>query len=72
MTSRATGPTRRSRTSLDRDVDETMRRRRRESLFRRRIRVTVSEAEVIVYLFGILSLIYCALSLLVELLKLLA
>ena len=72
MTSGATGPTRRSRTSLDRDVDETMRRRRRQSLFRRRISVRVSEAEVVVYLFGILSIVYCAASLLVELLRLLA
>jgi len=72
MSSRATAPTRRSRTSLDRDVDSQAARRRRSLLFRRRIRVTVSEAEVIVYLFGILSLIYCALSLLVELLRLLA
>ena len=72
MTSGTTGPTRRSRTSLDRDVDETMRRRRRQSLFRRRISVRVSEAEVVVYLFGILSIVYCAASLLVELLRLLA
>ena len=72
MTSGATGPTRRSRTSLDRDVDETMRRRRRQGLFRRRISVRVSEAEVVVYLFGILSIVYCAASLLVELLRLLA
>ena len=72
MSSRATAPTRRSRTSLDRDVDETMRRRRRQSLFRRRISVRVSEAEVVVYLFGILSIVYCAASLLVELLRLLA
>lgn len=71
MSSRATAPTRRSRTSLDRDVDETMRRRRRQGLFRRRIRVTVSEAEVLVYGFGIMSLMYCALSMLVELLRLL-
>ena len=72
MTSGATGPTRRSRTSLDRDVDEAMRRRRRQGLFRRRISVRVSEAEVVVYLFGILSIVYCAASLLVELLRLLA
>ena len=72
MTSGATGPTRRSRTTLDRDVDETMRRRRRQGLFRRRISVKVSEAEVVVYLFGILSIVYCAASLLVELLRLLA
>ena len=72
MTSGATGPTRRSRTTLDRDVDEAMRRRRRQSLFRRRISVRVSEAEVVVYLFGILSIVYCAASLLVELLRLLA
>ena len=72
MTSGATGPTRRSRSSLDRDVDEAMRRRRRQGLFRRRISVRVSEAEVVVYLFGILSIVYCAASLLVELLRLLA
>lgn len=72
MTSGATGPTRRSRTTLDRDVDEAMRRERRGRLFRRRIHVTVSEAEVVVYLFGILSIVYCAASLLVELVRLLA
>ena len=71
MTSRATGPTRRSRTTLDRDVDETMRRRRRQGLFRRRIHVKVSEAEVLVYGFGVMSLLYYALSMLVELLRLL-
>lgn len=65
-------PTRRTRTSLDRSVDEDAARRRRQSLFHRRIHVTVSEAEVIIYVFGIMSLMYCATSLLVELLRLLA
>lgn len=67
MTSRATGPTRRSRTSLDRDVDETMRRRRWRNVFRRRIRVRVSEVDVMIYFFGILTLMYFAALLLVEL-----
>ena len=57
---------------LDRSVDEDAARRRRQDLFRRRIHVTVSEAEVIIYVFGIMSLMYCATSLLVELLRLLA
>ena len=65
-------PTRRTRTLLDRSVDEDAARRRRQDLFRRRIHVTVSEAEVIIYVFGIMSLMYCATSLLVELLRLLA
>lgn len=65
-------PTRRTRTTLDRSVDEGAARRRRRLLFQRRIHVTVSEAEVLVYGFGIMSLMYCALSLLVELLRLLA
>lgn len=57
---------------LDRSVDEEAARRRRQGLFRRRVRVTVSEAEVLIYGFGIMSLMYCATSLLVELLRLLA
>lgn len=65
-------PTRRTRTTLDRSVDEAAARRRRQGLFHRRIRVTVSEAEVMIYAFGIMSLGYCMLSLLVELLRLLA
>lgn len=67
MTSGATGPTRRSRTSLDRDVDETMRRRRWRNMFRRRIRVRVSEVDVLIYFFGIMSLMYFAALLLAEL-----
>lgn len=65
-------PTRRTRTMLDRSVDEDAARRRRQNLFNRRIHVTVSEAEVLIYGFGIMSLMYCGLSLLVELLRLLA
>ena len=65
-------PTRRARTTLDRSVDEEAARRRRQDLFRRRIHVTVSEAEIIIYGFGIMSIAYCATSLLVELLRLLA
>lgn len=57
---------------LDRSVDEDAARRRRQDLFRRRIHVTVSEAEVLIYGFGIMSIAYCAASLLVELLRLLA
>ena len=57
---------------LDRSVDEEAARRRRQSLFHRRIRVTVSEAEIIIYGFGVMSIAYCATSLLVELLRLLA
>lgn len=57
---------------LDRSVDEVATRRRRQDLFRRRIHVTVSEAEVLIYGFGIMSIAYCAASLLVELLRLLA
>ena len=67
MTSRVTGPTRRSRSSLDRDVDETMRRRRWRNMFRRRIRVRVSEVDVLIYFFGIMSLMYFAALLLAEL-----
>lgn len=69
MSSRATAPTRRSRTSLDRDVDETMRRRRRERMLRRCIRTEVSEADVLIWLFGLLSLLYCVVGGAVELIR---
>lgn len=69
MTSRATGPTRRSRTSLDRDVDESMRRQRRERVFRRCMRMEVSEADVVIWLFGLLSLLYCVVGSAVELIN---
>lgn len=69
MTNGATRPTRRSRTTLDRDVDETMRRRRKERLFRRCIHVTISEADVVVWFFGMLSIIYCCLTIVVELIR---
>lgn len=72
MTSGATGPTRRSRTSLDRDVDERASRRRRERLFRRCRRVAVSEADVAIWFFGMLSLIYCSVTIVVEVLRMLA
>lgn len=72
MTSGATGPTRRSRTSLDRDVDERASRRRRERMFRRCFRVYVSEADALVWLFGMLSLIYCSITVVVEVIGLLA
>lgn len=71
MTSRVTGPTRRSRTSLDRDVDQRAARRRRSLLFRRGIHVNVSEADVLVWLFGLLSIVYCCLTIVVELLRML-
>lgn len=71
MTSRATGPTRRSRSSLDRDVDQRAARRRRSLLFRRSIHVNVSEADVLVWLFGLLSIIGCCLTIVVELLRML-
>lgn len=69
MTSRATGPTRRSRTSLDRDVDETMRKRRRERLFRRCMRMEVSEADIAIWFFGLASLLYCVIVSAVELVR---
>lgn len=69
MSSRATRPTRRSRTSLDRDVDETMRRQRRDRMFRRCIRTEVSEADVLIWLFGLLSLLYCVVCGAVELIR---
>ena len=69
MSSRATTPTRRSRTDLDRDVDETMRRRRKERVFRRCIRMEVSEADVVIWLFGLLSLLYCVVGSAVELIN---
>lgn len=69
MSSRATAPTRRSRTSLDRDVDETMRRRRRRRMLRRCIRTEVSEADVLIWLFGLLSLLYCVVGGAVELIR---
>lgn len=69
MSSRAIRPTPRSRTSLDRDVDETMRRRRRERLLRRCIRTEVSEADVLIWLFGLLSLLYCVVGGVVELIR---
>lgn len=66
----ATRPTpRRPRTELDRSVDEA--RRRRRSAFRRRIRVSVSEADVAIYAFGLLSLMYCAISIVVEIARML-
>lgn len=72
MTSGATGPTRRSRTSLDRDVDERASRRRRERTFRRCHRVAVSDADVAIWFFGMLSLIYCSVTIVVEVLRMLA
>ena len=71
MTSRATGPTRRSRTSLDRDVDRQAARRMRSRVFRRRIHVAVSDADVAVYAFGLLSLMYCAITIVVEIARML-
>lgn len=64
--------TRRPRTGLDRSVDEQASRQRREHLLRRRIHVSVSEADVAVYAFGLLSLIYCALTVVVEIAKMLS
>lgn len=69
MSSRVTGHTRRSRTSLDRDVDETMRRERRERVFRRCMRMEVSEADVALWLLGLLSLLYCVIGGAVELIR---
>lgn len=69
MSSRATRPTPRSRTSLDRDVDETMRRERRERLFRRCMRMEVSEADVALWFLGLLSLLYCVVGGAVELIR---
>lgn len=69
-TTRATP--RRPRTELDRSVDERAARRRRALIFRRRIRVTVSEADVAVWFLGMLSLIYCSVTIVVEVLRLLA
>lgn len=69
MTSRATGPTRRSRSDLDRDVDETMRRERRERVFRKCMRMEVSEADVVLWLFGLMSLLYCVIISAVELVR---
>ena len=68
MTTRA----RRPRTELDRSVDERAARRRRERLFRRCIRVAVSEADVAIWLFGMLSLLYCSVTVVVEVLRMLA
>lgn len=68
-TTRATP--RRPRTELDRSVDEHMSRRRRALLFRRRFRVSVSEADVAVWLFGMLSLLYCSVTIVVEVLRML-
>lgn len=69
-TTRATP--RRPRTELDRSVDERAARRRRERLFRRCIRVYVSEADVAIWLFGMLSLLYCSVTIVVEVLRMLA
>ena len=63
---------RRPRTELDRSVDERAARRRRERLFRRCIRVAVSEADVAIWLFGMLSLTYCSVTIVVEILRMLA
>jgi len=62
---------RRPRTSLDRSVDHQAAERRRERLLRRRIHVTVSEADVAVYAFGLLGLIYCAVTIVVEVARML-
>lgn len=59
------------RTGLDRSVDNQAAGRRRERLLRRRIRVTVSEADVAVYAFGLLSLVYCAITIVVEVARML-
>lgn len=67
----STRRTRRPRTGLDRSVDEQAAGRRSKTLLRRRIHVTVSEADVAVYAFGLLSLIYCALTVVVEIARLL-
>lgn len=69
-TTRATP--RRPRTELDRSVDEHMSRRRRALLLRRRFRVSVSEADVAIWLFGMLSLLYCSATIVVEVLRMLA
>lgn len=62
---------RRPRTDLDRSVDEAYGRRRRRAAFRRRIRVSVSEADVAIYAFGLLSLMYCAITIVVEIARML-
>lgn len=41
-------------------------------MLRRCLRVYVSEADVIVWLFGILSLLYCSVTIVVEILGMLA
>lgn len=69
-TTRATP--RRPRTELDRSVDERAARRRRERLFRRCFRVHVSEADVLVWLFGFLSILYCSVTIVVEVLRMLS
>ena len=69
-TTRATP--RRPRTELDRSVDERAARRRRERLFRRCFRVYVSEADVLVWLFGFLSILYCSVTIVVEVLRMLS
>lgn len=63
---------RRPRTELDRSVDERAARRRRERLFRRCLRVSISEADVAIWLFGMLSLLYCSVTIVVEVLRMLA
>lgn len=41
-------------------------------MFRRCIRIAVSEADVAIWLFGMLSLIYCSVTIVVEILRMLA
>lgn len=60
MWSRVTRTTRRSRTSLDRDLSRRMRERRLSLFVRRRHETLVSELDVCVWLFGLVSLMACA------------
>lgn len=69
-TTRATP--RRPRTGLDRSVDEQASRRRRERTFRRCRRVAVSDADVAIWFFGLLSMLYCSVTIVVEVLRMLA
>lgn len=64
--------TRRTRTELDRSVDRQAARRRRETMLRRNVYAAVSEVDVLIWLFGILSILYCSVAIVVEVLRMLS